>query len=141
MKTAAKFLEGTHDFECFCKREPNRTTIGKMIYTGVRAKDHLTFDFIAPVFLRQQVRRMVSALLDVGGGRMGIDEFKIAVEGRAKYSLKPAPPEGLFLVRVHYKKLPLVPQSGASKRFVRYLDAKRDLRSREMLNSLQREFF
>jgi tRNA pseudouridine38-40 synthase len=138
MKDAAKLLEGTHDFKCFCKREPNRPTVEKVIYAGVGVKNFLTFDFIAPVFLRQQVRRMVSALLAVGSGSMKIDDLKIAIEGRAEHSLKPAPSEGLFLVRVYYKRLPLRPRSDALERFVKYLGAKKDLRSREMRDQLQR---
>lgn len=137
-RDAAKSLEGQHDFRCFCKREPGKGTRGAVLHAGIeRRGDLLAFDFVAPAFLRQQVRRMVSGVLDVGTGGMDSYEFRTAVEGRAEHSLRPVPPDGLFLVSIGYRR-PFKPVIGASEKFMRYLGTRRDLRSREMLGVLER---
>jgi tRNA pseudouridine38-40 synthase len=139
VRIATEYLEGTHDFKCFCKREPKRTTIANLASVSVQGGDFLKFDFRARAFLRQQVRRMVSALLAVGSGEMEIEDLRIAIEGRAKHSLRPAPPWGLFLVRIQYERLLLQPRNNALRKFTEHFGAQWDLRSREMLKSL-REF-
>lgn len=139
-KKAAKLLEGEHDFRCFCKREEGRTTHSRLSFAAVTGGEHLRFDFIGRVFLWQQVRRMVTALLDVGRGEMSLDELKVAIEGKTEHSFRPAEPEGLFLNNVMYSRLLLRPLDSAMEKFKHHLGAQHDIRSREMLGMLRHRF-
>lgn len=118
---AAKLFEGPHNFSHFCKREPGKPTTAKIDHARVRGKEILVFDFIAPAFLRQQVRRIVEGLLEVGAGELEMDELKSALKGTAKHSMRPAPADGLFLVDVRYRSLRFRPDTRAVNRFVSYL--------------------
>ncbi len=137
-KGAAKLLEGLHNFKFFCKREAGRPLVAELAYAGVQEGEYLKFDFIAQVFLRQQVRRMAAAILSVGTGKIDLEDIKNAIEGRAKHSFSPAPPEGLFLVRTKYKRIVFSPAGGAIEKFATHLRKNSDARSREMLDLLQK---
>ncbi len=118
---AAKLFEDEHDFRHFCKREPGKPTRGKFQYVGLTGGKFLTFDFVARAFLRQQVRRVVQALLDLGTGKLDMGELGSMLEGRADHSMRPAPPDGLFLVGVRYPRMRFDHDASAVKRFVEYL--------------------
>lgn len=135
-KRAASMLIGKHDFKFFCAREKGKTTVGRVILAKVEAGGHLTFDFVAPAFLRQQVRRMVQALLEVGTGAVDVEYFRRALEGEAPSSFRPAPPEGLFLAGISYRKLVIQRDEKAVERFVSYLRGRRDLRAAAMIEVL-----
>ena len=123
-RRAAKLFEGIHDFRHFCKHEHGKSTAGELKYARVRKqKQMLIFDFIAPAFLWQQVRRMVWAVLAVGTGNLSIEELKLMLEGRAKQSARPAPAEGLFLVGVRYPSLALRPDARIISRFIKHLES------------------
>lgn len=119
---AARLFERTHNFSHFCKREPGKPTKGKFEHAAIRGEKILKFDFVAPAFLRQQVRRVVQGLLEVGTGELGMGELKSMLEGRAKHSMRPAPAEGLFLADVKYPGLRFEQDPRAVKRFVSYLE-------------------
>jgi len=135
-REAAGLMVGEHDFRFFCAREPGRTTIAKVLMAKVDSNDHLTFDFVAPAFLRQQVRRMVEALLEVGTGRIDLEFVRRALEGNVARSFRPAPPDGLFLANISYRRLHIQRDEEAVERFLTYLRGKRDLRSRVMAEVL-----
>ncbi|MDI6643097.1 MAG: hypothetical protein QMD95_03490 [Candidatus Hodarchaeaceae archaeon] len=71
-RRAVKLFEGTHDFRHFYKHERVKSTIGELKYAGVRGQKVLVFDFIAPTFLWQQVRRMAVVVLAVGTSGLGL---------------------------------------------------------------------
>jgi len=120
---AAKLFEGVHDFRHFCKHEHGKSTTGELKHARVRKQEQiLVFDFIAPAFLWQQVRRMVWAVRAVGTGNLSIEELKLMLEGRAKQSARPAPAEGLFLVGVRYPFPALRQDARAAGKFSEYLD-------------------
>lgn len=124
-RQAAKLFEGIHDFMHFCKHEHGKSTTGELKYARVRKqKQILVFDFIAPAFLWQQVRRMVWAALAAGTGKLGLDGFEDMIEGRAKQAARPASAEGLFLVGVRYPFLALRHDARAAGKFAEYLDGK-----------------
>ncbi|MFN4133489.1 MAG: tRNA pseudouridine(38-40) synthase TruA [Candidatus Hadarchaeales archaeon] len=135
-RRAAKLLEGKHDFIKFCKKEPGKPTITTVHKIVVKDEGYLIFDFVAPAFLRQQVRRMVTGILNVGSGKTSLDELKMALEGKTPHSLAPAPPEGLFLVSVMFKRRIFSPRKELAEKFLKYLHVKTDIRSREMISLL-----
>ncbi len=54
-------------------------------------------------FLQQQVRRTAAALLEIGLGRLGLDEFRNLVEsGKPGVFSNVLPAKGLSLMRVNY---------------------------------------
>lgn len=136
VKEAASMFVGKHDFRFFCAREKGKTTEGRILLARVDAGDYLTFDFVAPAFLRQQVRRMVQALLEVGTGAIDLEYLSNALNGKASRSFRPAPPEGLFLANITYRRLLIPRNEEAVNRFVSYLRRKGDIRSRAMIEVL-----
>jgi tRNA pseudouridine38-40 synthase len=102
-RSAAKLLLGAHDFWSFCKHEQGRPTLGELGQVKISGKKVLTFDFVAPAFLWQQVRRMVGALLTVGVGKSALDDFKLMLEQYIDHLPRPASPDGLVLVHVKYR--------------------------------------
>jgi tRNA pseudouridine38-40 synthase len=137
VKRAARLLEGMHNFKCFCKPEGN--TWNSLMFARVKVNEFLTFDFIAKFFLRQQVRRMVEGLLELGKREIGEEWFAQAVRGNAPRSFKPAPPEGLFLARTKYRRLVFKMSRAHVLKLASYLEDKGDPRSCEMLRFLSSE--
>jgi len=140
VKETIRLLEGSHDFKCFCKREPGGNTKNSIMYTAVRRDDILIFDFIAKFFLRQQVRRMVQGLLELGRGLVGVDWFSQAVNGACPRSFKPAHTDGLFLAGIRYRRLVFKPNPMAIHKIKRHLEVKDDIRAHEMLKFLKAGF-
>tara|TARA_Y100000591_G_C21764715_1_gene662125 strand:- start:243 stop:983 length:741 start_codon:yes stop_codon:yes gene_type:complete len=105
MKKAAKKLVGTKDFSTFrassCRaKSPIKTIKSAKIKFK---KDIIEIEFHSRSFLQQQVRSMVGCLKYVGEKKWNLKKF-IEVLNKRKRILcaPPAPPEGLFLVRVIY---------------------------------------
>lgn len=104
MDKACKELEGEHNFKNFSKKEkiPVKTirevlAVKMKIYNG-----YLVFDFISKAFLRQQVRRMVKKILELGQGKINFDEFKELFCSTKEFSYQPADPNGLILWDINY---------------------------------------
>lgn len=131
IKRAAELLVGVHDFSNFCKRERGRSTVVELERAKVKGKRTLVFDFIGKAFLWQQVRRMVNALVQVGGGKLELDEFKKLISREVERPVPPAPAHGLILVEIEFKGLRLEPDPGALKRFSKYLQG-------ELVSQMQR---
>ena len=67
------------------------------------AGDELLYTVRGRSFLRYMVRKIVGTLLDVGRGRLAVDDIPLLIELRDRSQSGPtAPPQGLFLVSVEY---------------------------------------
>ena len=65
--------------------------------------DLLVFRIKADRFLRNMVRAIVGTLLEVGKGRMTLEEFKNVIEQKDRCSAgESVPAQGLFLQEVDY---------------------------------------
>lgn len=96
-----KALQGRHDFRRFCKPD-GRSTVKTLESVSVQeAADMLIIDLRAREFLRNMVRRMVAAMVEVGKDRATVDEVRAALEGKG-ISFGLAPAEGLTLMDVSY---------------------------------------
>ena len=114
MREAAKSLVGRHDFAAFCdKRADERSTVVVITDVQVRSDgDLLLFRIGASHFLWKMVRRVIGALVEVGRGSISGAEFSDLLELRGRSSnprpfdvaAHTAPPSGLFLERVVYRK-------------------------------------
>ena len=105
MKKACKELEGNHDFKNFAKRESNNTkTVRTLKLASVELKpDYLIFDFKSKSFLRQQIRRMVAKLIDLGMEKLSYEEFLYLLNTSTFISYQPANPIGLILWDIIYE--------------------------------------
>ena len=109
MNEAARALMEYSDFGAFCKSHSDvKTTICRVM----AAQWHQTsptewyFEISADRFLRNMVRAVVGTLVDVGRGRLSIDEFRNVIEGRKRTAAGEAmPANALFLEDVEYEML------------------------------------
>jgi tRNA pseudouridine38-40 synthase len=105
VKKALKRMEGTHNFTLFSKMnhsKPKNPIVQISKTTLQIQKDHYVFGFTAPMFLWQQIRRMMTMLLDIAFGRKNYDcledYFKPENMTHNKiHKIRPAPPGGLIL--------------------------------------------
>jgi tRNA pseudouridine(38-40) synthase len=99
MKKACKELEGHHDFANFSKKDDTKiTTIRDMDSVKLSIlDDYLIFQLKSKAFLRQQVRRMVKKILDLGISKISYEDFLDLFDVSKEISYQPADPEGLIL--------------------------------------------
>ena len=100
MERAGSVLVGRHDFSAFgvAHRQPVRTVHSVRVR---RAGSLVTIDVAADAFLRQMVRRVVAALLEVGHGRTSEEAVAEALASRRPaFNGATAPAKGLCLRRV-----------------------------------------
>ncbi len=105
MNRSCKDLLGTHEFTAFCKGQPStdhyrcKVTVAHWISTP----EGLEFHISANRFLRNMVRAIVGTQLDIGTGKMSIEQHqKIIAEGRRADAGKSVPAHGLYLSAVAY---------------------------------------
>lgn len=106
MNEAAKLLLQYEDFECFSKIHTDvKTFICKIAFAYWKPTDlGITFHIKANRFLRGMVRAIVGTLLEVGRGRMSIEQFEqIIISKNRKNAAAQAPACGLFLTEVGYE--------------------------------------
>jgi tRNA pseudouridine38-40 synthase len=105
MNKAAALLVGEQDFECFSKVKTNVNHFLCDIKSAEwhEADDMLIFSITANRFLRGMVRAVVGTLIDVGAGKISIDDFNTIIRSRdRKMAGANVPPHGLYLTKVIY---------------------------------------
>lgn len=105
MNAAAALLLQHEDFTTFSKVKGDTTHYRCSIYEAVwrQQGEELVFTIRANRFLRGMVRLLVGTLVDVGRGKLTVQQFGqiITSQDRSKSS-GAAPAEGLFLAKVEY---------------------------------------
>jgi tRNA pseudouridine38-40 synthase len=115
MQEGAAELVGEHDFAAFSRREGVRTVRRMRRCQVARRGPLVTVELEANAFLRQQVRRTVGALVQVGSGRLSAARFRDLLRRAEPTSAGPlAPAHGLCLLRVSYPGLDLVESDALS---------------------------
>ncbi len=105
MNEAANLLMEYKDFTSFAKLHTNTKTNNCKIFIAewTEINDLLVFTIKADRFLRNMVRAVVGTLLDIGRGKIDINDFKSIIESKnrsdAGYSV---PAHGLFLNKIEY---------------------------------------
>ena len=105
MKKGATKLIGTKDFSTFrassCRAKSPIKTI-KLVKIK-SSKNKIEIEFRSQSFLQQQVRSMVGCLKYLGEKKWSLKKFENILRSK-KRSLcaPPAPPQGLYLMRVIY---------------------------------------
>ena len=108
IKTLCSFFVGEHDYRLFCKVD-HRDTNRKIYEISVKEKiDELVFEFIAPSFLWEQVRRIVAYILNYKRLSKELQKTKELLIPQTRIdtlNLMPAPPNNLMLVEHHYEDI------------------------------------
>lgn len=105
MNKAASCLLDIIDFTSFSKLHGNnKTNICKVIQAIWKDENNLlVFTITSDRFLRNMVRAIVGTLLDVGKGKLTVEEFKeIIVRKNRQKASSSAPAKGLFLTEIKY---------------------------------------
>ena len=106
MNLAASHLLETHDFAAFCKAGSDvKTTICHVFRASwvEQSRGEWYFEITADRFLRNMVRAVVGTLVDVGRGRLSLEEFKAIIESRRRSNARESmPPQALFLEDITY---------------------------------------
>lgn len=101
MKQAGNIIKGKHNFSAIALGGGKERKIYKL---DIKKEDDFIYvDIIGNGFLYKMVRRIVGILIDVGRGKINIDDVKDLVSGKKIASeVQTAPAKGLALVRVYY---------------------------------------
>lgn len=105
MNEAAALLKSFKDFECFSKSNTDVRTFLCQISRAQWTRDgnRLLFTISADRFLRNMVRAIVGTLLDVGKGKLSLEDVKAIIKSRNRSEAGVSvPAKGLYLVRVKY---------------------------------------
>lgn len=116
MIEAASLFVGVHDFKAFCKPAPNKTNYEREV---IKAKIELNTDFSGPFFpdevyhfeisgtgfLHHQVRKMMTAIWNVGKGEWQLTDISDRLKNPEILwpNLPPAPANGLILWETRLK--------------------------------------
>jgi tRNA pseudouridine38-40 synthase len=116
MADAVALLPGRHDFALLTERAAEQTSTVVVVERAELGTfdDLLVLRVVASHFLWRLVRRLVGALVHVGGGELSVPAFAGLLEGRLPApGVNPAawtaPPSGLFLEAVLYADSPPLP--------------------------------
>lgn len=107
MQACADMILGKHDFTSFSKAGAQTKT---RICTITRAKwikrpGKLIFEISANRFLHSMVRLLVGTMIEVGNGKLTVEDFECIFKSMNVSEASPAAKaEGLFLWRVDYNK-------------------------------------
>ena len=106
MNEAAQRLLDYEDFGAFCKSGADvKTTLCKVTKAEWLQTSPTTwhFEITANRFLRNMVRAVVGTLIDVGRGRLSVDEFCKVIEGKKRTEAgESMPGHALFLEKIEY---------------------------------------
>lgn len=106
MNEAAKVLMEYEDFGAFCKSHSDaKTTLCKVTVAAWHqsSPNSWYFEIRANRFLRNMVRAVVGTLVEVGRGRMTIDDFRNVIEGKRRTDAgESMPGHALFLEDITY---------------------------------------
>lgn len=107
MEECVKLLIGKFDFSGFSKfNEENFTTLCTILNTELEEqREEIIFRISANRFLRNMVRRLVGTMVEVGKGKLTVDDFREKLENpEAEVKTFTAPAKGLVLTKVFYQK-------------------------------------
>ena len=115
MQEACSVLVGEHDFRNFhCTGSKVSSTVREVLRAEIVQDDFMSgkigvllpkevycFRVVGKGFLRQMVRLMMGALLEIGRGKCLVADLKEHIHSKKDFKLGPtAPPQGLYLTEV-----------------------------------------
>lgn len=115
MNEAASILLNYKDFAAFCKTGGGQKTTLCDLRKAYWVKDDykLVFHITADRFLRNMVRAVVGTLVEVGRGKMNLEQFVAIVEGGKRTQAgESVPAQGLHLTSIVYPPEKIAPPIG-----------------------------
>ncbi|WP_396154982.1 tRNA pseudouridine(38-40) synthase TruA [Flavobacterium macrobrachii] len=108
MNEACKILFEYIDFECFSKTNTDVNTFNCKIFEAnwQQNEDKLVFIIAADRFLRNMVRAIVGTMINIGSGKVSLNDFRQIIESknRSKAGFS-VPAHGLYLTKIEYPYL------------------------------------
>lgn len=109
MEAAMAAIEGEHDFQAFCcAKHTARSTVRTVSRAEIvdDGPHQMHFHFEGTGFLRYMVRSLVGSVVDVGLGRLKLEDFKTLFQSKRRAGAgRTAPAKGLLLYEVFYPPL------------------------------------
>jgi tRNA pseudouridine38-40 synthase len=105
MNKGAKKISEYEDFSCFSKSHTQtKTNICKITYAKFEQQNNmLIFTITANRFLRDMVRAIIGTLLNLGQGKIKLNDFKKIIESKNRSNAgKSVDAQGLFLTEIVY---------------------------------------
>ena len=105
MRETASCIIGRKDFACFARQASAYKSCVRVV-KNISIKKRGSFIYIdieASGFLRNMARNIVSFLVMTGKEKLSQNDAVRIIEGKAQYTNKPAPPGGLYLIKVNYE--------------------------------------
>lgn len=106
LNLACEILKQYDDFESFSKKgSDNKTSICKIFEAKwIEKHNQYIFIIVADRFLRNMVRAITGTMLDVGYGKIDIEDFRKVIESKNRNnSSTSVPAAGLYLWDIKYK--------------------------------------
>ena len=112
MQKVVSLIFKTEDFRPLCKQpEQYKNTLCQISNCELfynEEQGRLRFSITSNRFLRGMVRLCIFFLLEVGSGRLSLDDFELILKQKKVLNyMRPARPNGLFLSKVEYPFLKL----------------------------------
>ena len=108
MNEACKILFEYIDFECFSKTHTDVNTFNCKIFEAnwKQNEEKLVFTIAADRFLRNMVRAIVGTMINIGSGKVSLNDFRKIIESknRSKAGFS-VPAHGLYLTKIEYPYL------------------------------------
>ena len=107
MNQACQLLFKYNDFECFSKVNTDVRTFNCVIFEAHWQQDRnkLVFTIAADRFLRNMVRAIVGTMINIGTGKISLEDFEKIIESKDRSQAGfSAPAHGLYLTKIEYKK-------------------------------------
>ena len=105
MNAACDILKEYSDFTSFSRlHSDTKTNICNISYAKwIENDDEIVFSITANRFLRNMVRAIVGTMIDLGAGKISIEDFKKIIECKDRCKAgQSAPAKGLFLTDINY---------------------------------------
>ena len=105
MNKASKYFIGEHDFKAFKSSGTSSKNSIRTIYNAEvkKKEDIITIELTGNGFLYNMVRIISGTLLEVGLGKIKVEDIPFIIENKDRTKAgKTLPPQGLYLVKVEY---------------------------------------
>lgn len=108
LRRAAELLVGYKDYSLFAKEAHTYHDCHRTVY-GIKIKKTrsvVTVEIEADGFLRNMARNIVAFLVQAGRGDIRYTRIKDILSRKKSWKKNPAPPQGLYLYKVKYGRIP-----------------------------------
>ncbi len=104
MRTAAKFLIGTHDYSAFCDKKEEKSGVRTIYQIDIRKQNHkLYLEYSGSGFLNHMVRILTGTLIEIGNYQKNIEDIGVIIASGVRANAGfTAPARGLSLKEVYY---------------------------------------